>query len=161
MLNKAIGMVEYQTVSSGITAADLMVKTANVEVLQASVVCPGKYIIIISGELSAISAARLCLVSILVFSLRLGCGSGIQRFRQRTDLIRLDQNSVCKALPYALRKQIPIGHEKIVTHKLNAITESMGKHLPALPIGLTHTVLERDNGIFIRKIAPRVDKLFP
>jgi len=57
MLNKAIGMVEYQTVSAGITAADLMVKTANVEVLQSSVVCPGKYIVIISGELSAISAA--------------------------------------------------------------------------------------------------------
>lgn len=57
MLNKAIGMVEYQTVSSGIAAADLMIKTANVEVIQSSVVCPGKYIVIISGELSAVSAA--------------------------------------------------------------------------------------------------------
>ena len=57
MLNKAIGMVEYQTVSSGITAADLMIKTANIEILQSSVVCPGKYITIISGELSAITAA--------------------------------------------------------------------------------------------------------
>ena len=50
-------MVEYQTVSAGITAADLMIKTANIEVLQATVICPGKYITIISGELSAISAA--------------------------------------------------------------------------------------------------------
>ena len=57
MLNKAIGMVEYQTVSSGITAADLMIKTANIEILQSSVVCPGKYITIVSGELSAITAA--------------------------------------------------------------------------------------------------------
>ncbi len=57
MLNKALGMVEYQTVSAGITAADLMVKTANVTILQSSVVCPGKYITLISGELSAISAA--------------------------------------------------------------------------------------------------------
>ncbi len=56
-MNKAIGMVEYQTVSAGITAADLMIKTANIEVLQATVICPGKYITIISGELSAISAA--------------------------------------------------------------------------------------------------------
>lgn len=57
MLNKALGMVEYQTVSAGITAADLMIKTANIEILQASVICPGKYVTIISGELSAIAAA--------------------------------------------------------------------------------------------------------
>ncbi|MBE6705313.1 MAG: BMC domain-containing protein [Ruminococcaceae bacterium] len=56
-MNKALGMVEYQTVSAGITAADLMIKTANIEILQATVICPGKYITLISGELSAISAA--------------------------------------------------------------------------------------------------------
>ncbi|MBQ7347016.1 MAG: BMC domain-containing protein [Clostridia bacterium] len=57
MSNKALGMVEYQTVSAGITAADLMVKTASVEILQASVVCPGKYITLICGELSAVRAS--------------------------------------------------------------------------------------------------------
>ena len=57
MINKALGMVEYQTVSAGITAADLMIKTANIEILQATVICPGKYITLISGELSAITAA--------------------------------------------------------------------------------------------------------
>ncbi len=57
MINKAIGMVEYQTVSAGITAADLMVKTAGVEILQSSVVCPGKYITLIGGELSAVKAS--------------------------------------------------------------------------------------------------------
>ncbi len=57
MANKALGMVEYQTVSAGITAADLMVKTARVEIIQASVVCPGKYITLITGELSAVTAA--------------------------------------------------------------------------------------------------------
>ena len=57
MINKAIGMVEYQTVSAGMTAADLMVKTANIEILQSSVVCPGKYITLICGDISAIAAA--------------------------------------------------------------------------------------------------------
>ena len=57
MTNKAIGMVEYQTVSAGITATDLMIKTANVEIMQSSVVCPGKYIVLISGDLSAVKAA--------------------------------------------------------------------------------------------------------
>jgi microcompartment protein CcmL/EutN len=57
MANKAIGMVEYLTVSAGITAADLMVKSANIEVLQSSVICPGKYMTLIGGELSAVAAA--------------------------------------------------------------------------------------------------------
>ncbi len=57
MSNKALGMVEYQTVSAGITAADLMAKTSHIEILQSSVVCPGKYITLISGELSAVAAA--------------------------------------------------------------------------------------------------------
>jgi microcompartment protein CcmL/EutN len=56
-MNKAIGMVELTTVSSGIQAADTMIKTAEVDVIQASTVCPGKYIVIISGELSAVKAS--------------------------------------------------------------------------------------------------------
>lgn len=56
-MSKSIGMVELTTVSAGITCADIMIKTAEVDVLQASVVCPGKYIVIISGELSAVKAS--------------------------------------------------------------------------------------------------------
>ncbi|MGN0426826.1 MAG: BMC domain-containing protein [Agathobacter sp.] len=56
-MHKAIGMIEFKTVSAGITAADQMVKTAAVEILEAQTVCPGKYIALISGELSAVNAA--------------------------------------------------------------------------------------------------------
>lgn len=56
-MSKAIGMVEYKTVSSGVTAADAMVKAAEVDVIEAQTVCPGKYIAVISGELSAVRAA--------------------------------------------------------------------------------------------------------
>lgn len=56
-MNKAIGMVEYKTVSTGIKAADLIVKTADVELIQAQTVCPGKFIILFSGDLSAV---RVC-----------------------------------------------------------------------------------------------------
>ncbi len=56
-MNQAIGMVEYKTVSSGVSAADRMVKTAKVEIIAAQTVCPGKYIAVISGELSAVNAA--------------------------------------------------------------------------------------------------------
>lgn len=56
-MSKAIGMIEYRTVSAGITAADQMVKTAAVELLEAQTVCPGKYIALVAGDLSAVKAA--------------------------------------------------------------------------------------------------------
>ena len=56
-MNKAIGMVEFKTVSSGMRAADRMVKTAEVDLLQADTVCPGKFLALISGDLSAVKAA--------------------------------------------------------------------------------------------------------
>ena len=56
-MQRAIGMIEFKTVSAGITAADQMVKTSEVEILEAQTVCPGKYIAIIAGDLSAVKAA--------------------------------------------------------------------------------------------------------
>ena len=56
-MKKALGMIEFKTVASGITATDLMLKTAEVEVVQANPVCPGKYLATIAGELSAVKAA--------------------------------------------------------------------------------------------------------
>ena len=56
-MSRAIGMIEFKTVSAGITAADRMVKTADVELLEAQTVCPGKYIALIAGDLSAVTAA--------------------------------------------------------------------------------------------------------
>ena len=56
-MSKAIGMAEFSTVSAGIASADLMAKTAEVEVIESATVCPGKYIVIISGELSAVKAS--------------------------------------------------------------------------------------------------------
>lgn len=56
-MGKAIGMVEYKTVSAGVRAADAMVKTAQVDIIEAQTVCPGKYITVISGDLSAVKAA--------------------------------------------------------------------------------------------------------
>jgi len=56
-MGKALGMIEFQTVSAGVTAADSMVKTAAVELIEAQTVCPGKYIALITGDLSAVEAA--------------------------------------------------------------------------------------------------------
>lgn len=56
-MGKAIGMVEYLTVSTGIQAADMILKTAKVDIIEAHTVCPGKYIVIFSGDLSAVNAS--------------------------------------------------------------------------------------------------------
>lgn len=56
-MSNAIGMVEYTTVSSGMQAADLIVKTASVEIIEASTVCPGKFMVIFTGEISAVKAS--------------------------------------------------------------------------------------------------------
>jgi microcompartment protein CcmL/EutN len=50
-------MVECTTVSTGFKAADDMAKAANVELLQAEATCPGKFVILITGELSAVRAS--------------------------------------------------------------------------------------------------------
>ena len=49
-MGKAIGMVELSSISRGIETADFMVKKAEVELLRASTVCPGKYIVIVGGD---------------------------------------------------------------------------------------------------------------
>ena len=56
-MSKAIGMIEFKTTATGVTAADAMVKTSDVEIVEAQTVCPGKYIAIINGDLSAVKAA--------------------------------------------------------------------------------------------------------
>jgi len=56
-MRKAIAILEFATISTGINAADTMAKTANIEIVESQPVCPGKYMIVISGLLSAINAA--------------------------------------------------------------------------------------------------------
>jgi len=75
-MSKALGLVEFKTVSSGMTAADILVKTADVDILQSETVCPGKYFVLIEGELaavkSAISAASKAIPDKLIDSFVLG-----------------------------------------------------------------------------------------
>lgn len=50
----AIGLVEFTSIAQGIEAADAMVKTADVKLLTAKTICPGKYIALVSGDTSAV-----------------------------------------------------------------------------------------------------------
>ena len=51
---RAIGMVEFNSIARGIYAADQMVKTSEVEIVTAASTCPGKYIAIVYGDVSAV-----------------------------------------------------------------------------------------------------------
>ena len=53
----SVGLIEVKNISRGIRAADAMLKSANVELLQSGAVCPGKFVALIGGELAAIQAA--------------------------------------------------------------------------------------------------------
>ena len=53
-MEKAIGMVEFSSISRGIYAADQMVKISDAELATATSVCPGKYIAIVHGDVAAV-----------------------------------------------------------------------------------------------------------
>jgi len=50
----AIGLVEFTSIAQGIECADIMVKTAEVNILVAKTTCPGKYIVLVSGDVSSV-----------------------------------------------------------------------------------------------------------
>ena len=56
-MKKSIGMIELNSIAKGIYVADQMVKTSSVEICTANSVCPGKYIVIVYGEVSEVDAA--------------------------------------------------------------------------------------------------------
>jgi microcompartment protein CcmL/EutN len=50
-------MIEFNSIARGIYTADQMVKTSNVDIVTATSVCPGKYISIVHGDVSAVEAS--------------------------------------------------------------------------------------------------------
>lgn len=56
-MKRSIGLIELRSIALGIETTDAMLKAADVELLRAHVVCPGKYIILIAGDVGAVRAA--------------------------------------------------------------------------------------------------------
>ncbi|GGP22500.1 BMC domain-containing protein [Silvimonas iriomotensis] len=53
----AIGLVEFTSIAKGIEVADAMTKTAAVQLLVAKSICPGKFIVMIGGDVAAVQQA--------------------------------------------------------------------------------------------------------
>jgi len=56
-MGMAIGMLEMSSIARGIEVSDQMVKSAQVNLIRSSTVCPGKYIVIIAGDTGDVKAA--------------------------------------------------------------------------------------------------------
>lgn len=54
---KTIGLLELNSIAKGIETADTMLKAAEVELILANSICPGKYIVLISGDMGSVKVA--------------------------------------------------------------------------------------------------------
>ncbi|MBV7274802.1 BMC domain-containing protein [Clostridiaceae bacterium UIB06] len=54
---RTIGMIELNSIARGIEVADEMLKSAEVNLLLAKTVCPGKYVVLVTGNVGAVQAA--------------------------------------------------------------------------------------------------------
>ncbi len=53
---KAIGIVETSSIAKGFEIADTMMKTANVRLVVNRTICPGKYMVVVGGEVDAVNS---------------------------------------------------------------------------------------------------------
>lgn len=50
----ALGALEFSSIAIGILALDEMVKTAPIRIIEARTMCPGKYLIVFSGDVASV-----------------------------------------------------------------------------------------------------------
>jgi microcompartment protein CcmL/EutN len=53
----AIGLVETSSIAKGFEIADTILKAANVEIIVNRTICPGKYMVLVSGDVDAVQAS--------------------------------------------------------------------------------------------------------
>ena len=53
----SIGLIELNSIAIGIETGDVMLKAAFVKLLRAATICPGKYIVLVYGDVDAVRAS--------------------------------------------------------------------------------------------------------
>lgn len=56
-MRRALGMIELNSIARGIRVTDEMLKASQVDLVRSSTVCPGKYIVLIAGEVGEVEAS--------------------------------------------------------------------------------------------------------
>lgn len=57
MSMNSIGLIELSSIASGMQAADIMLKTSQVELIISRSICSGKYMVLIGGDVAAVNSA--------------------------------------------------------------------------------------------------------
>ena len=53
----SIGLVELSSIAAGMQAADIMLKTSDVELILSRTICSGKYMVLVGGEVAEVETA--------------------------------------------------------------------------------------------------------
>ncbi len=53
----AIGLIELSSIAAGMQSADMMLKTAAIDLILSRTICAGKYMVLIGGDVASIQAA--------------------------------------------------------------------------------------------------------
>ncbi len=53
----SLGLVEMSSIAAGMEAADIMLKTSEVELIMSRSICSGKYMVLIGGDVAAVQTA--------------------------------------------------------------------------------------------------------
>lgn len=56
-MKRAVGLLELKNITTGILVADAMLKAAHVELLLSQPLCPGKYVVMVGGDVGAVQSA--------------------------------------------------------------------------------------------------------
>ncbi|WP_454053656.1 BMC domain-containing protein [Clostridium sp. Marseille-Q7071] len=56
-MSKSLGLMEFNSIARGIEVADIMFKASNVEVVTLRHICPGKFMIILCGDVEEVKEA--------------------------------------------------------------------------------------------------------
>lgn len=52
-----IGIIEYRSVAKGLATIDAMLKASSIELVYSAVLCPGKYVAMVAGDISSVQEA--------------------------------------------------------------------------------------------------------
>ncbi len=57
MERNSIGLIELTSIAAGFQAADAMLKAAEVEIILSRTICSGKYMVLVAGEVAAVTSS--------------------------------------------------------------------------------------------------------
>lgn len=120
----AVGLVELNSIAKGIQVTDTMLKGADVTLLTAKTICPGKYIVIVGGEIAAINQ-----------SVAAGVAEGGHLVVDQLVLANLDE-AILPAMSGVSQVKQPQALGVVETYSVSACIEAADKAVKAANVNL-------------------------